>query len=298
MPEYLALDVGGTSIKHAVIDDSYRLFDKGVLPHEFTSNDEFIDAIGRLYDPVADRVSGIAMSCCGELNPTTGVMLSGGALPFNAGTNMIERVSGRCPTRVTVENDANCALLAEVHDGALTGCTNAIALVIGTGVGGALLINGGLYHGSHFHSGNASFTLPSLAEPYDPSRLFALTNGVGGLLRPVAVAKGLDDGVLDGPGFFALLDADDPAAVAAFDGFCARLASYIYNVQTLLDVEAVALGGGISVQPRFARTVREKVATLFDGRVIPLPAPAIRVCQHFNDDNLRGALFHHLHPAG
>lgn len=78
MPEYLALDVGGTSIKHAVIDDSYRLFDKGVLPHEFTSNDEFIDAIGRLYDPVADRVSGIAMSCCGELNPTTGVMLSGG----------------------------------------------------------------------------------------------------------------------------------------------------------------------------------------------------------------------------
>jgi len=297
MTEYLALDVGGSSIKHAVIDDTYSLSDKGSGTNTFADNAEFIEAIGRIYDAVAGRVAGIAMSACGELDPKTGLMLTGGALRFNAGTNMIERVGARCPVPVSVENDANCALLAEVHDGSLSDCTNAVALVIGTGVGGAVLINRRIYHGSHFHSGNASNVLPSLSEPYDPSRLFAMTNGVGGLLRPVALVQGLGPGALDGQAFFELLDAGDPAARASLDAFCGRLAAFIYNVQVILDVDAVALGGGISAQPEFVSTVRAKVETLFGAEnFVRLPAPDVRVCRHFNDANLVGALYHHLHP--
>lgn len=298
MTDYLALDVGGSSIKHAVIDDQYSLSGKGSVPSAFGDNAEFIEAVGRIYDVVADRVAGIAVSTCGELNPTTGEMISGGALRFNAGTNMIERIGSRCPVPVSVENDANCALLAEVHDGSLADCTNAVVLVIGTGVGGAILINRRIYHGSHFHSGNASFSLPSLSEPYDPSRIFAITNGVGGLIRPVSLVKGLPAGALDGRALFTLLDAGDPAALTAFDSFCGRLAAFIYNVQVILDVDAFALGGGISAQPRFISTVRDKVAGLFGAAsVADLPAPDIRVCRHRNDANLLGALYHHLHPG-
>lgn len=63
-------------------------------------------------------------------------MFNGGTLLFNEGTNMIASVSARCPVPVTLENDANCALLAEMHDGVLSDCTNGIALVMGSGVGG------------------------------------------------------------------------------------------------------------------------------------------------------------------
>lgn len=297
MAEYLALDVGGSSIKHALIDDSYSLSEKGSLPTTYTTNEEFIQTTGRLYDQYADRVSGIAMSACGELDPTTGHMFSGGALRFNAGTNMIERVQSRCPTPVSVENDANCALLAEVHDGSLTDCTNAVALVIGTGVGGAILINKHIYHGSHFHSGNASFVLPSLSEPYDPTRVFAMTNGVRGLSVPLAARKGMHHDQLDGRAVFSMVEEGDPAALAVLDAFCHRLAIFIYNVHVMLDVDAFAIGGGISAQPLFIHTVSTKVKELFDSSFIPLPAPQVRACRHFNDANLLGALYHHLHPS-
>ncbi len=297
MTHYLVLDVGGSSLKYALIDHSYTLSEKGSVPNTYTTNDEFIEAIGQVYDRFADRVAGIAVSTCGELDPATGHMFSGGALRFNAGTNMIERIQSRCSTAVSVENDANCALLAEVHDGSLSDCTNAVAIVIGTGVGGAILINKHIYHGSHFHSGNASFTLGSLSEPYDPTRVFAMTNGVRGLTVPLAFRKGLHSDQLDGHAVFALVENGDPAALAVLDAFCDRLAAFIFNVQVMLDVEAFAIGGGISAQPLFIASVKAKVKAIFDASFVPLPAPDVRACRHHNDANLVGALYHHLHPG-
>ena len=294
--QYLALDVGGSSIKHALIDDAYLITEKGGVPTSYATNNEFIETIGGLYDRYAGNVAGIAISTCGELDPVTGHMFSGGALRFNAGTNMIERVAGRCGVPVSVENDANCALLAEVHDGSLTDCTNAAALVIGTGVGGAVMINRHIYHGSHFHSGNASVTITALAEPFSFGRAFARTNGVGGLTRPLAERRGLPAEAVDGRAFFAALEAGDQDAAEVLDAFCHRLAGFIYNVQALLDVDAFAIGGGISVQPVFVDTVRTKVREMIGATPIPLPAPEIRTCRHFNEANLLGALYHHLHP--
>lgn len=293
MAQYLVLDVGGSSVKYAIADDAYTLTDKGSIPNTFNGNAEFIEAIGRVYDTFADQVSGIAMSTCGELNPTTGEMISGGTLKFNAGTNMIERVQSRCPVPVSVENDGNCALLAEMLDGSLADATNAVVLVIGTAVGGAVMINRGIYHGSHYHSGNASYTMPSLSEPYDPSRIFGFSTGVRGLSRALATVKGADPETLDGRAIFSLLEVGDPAALAQMDAFCSRLATFIYNVQVLLDLDVIAVGGGISVQPSFIQIVRDKVAAIFDASFIPLPAPEIRACKYFNDANLIGALVHH-----
>ncbi len=295
---YLTFDIGGTGIKHALLDDDYRMSEKGSFPTAgVRSSAEFIEALGRVHDRHAGEVAGIAISTCGELDPATGHMFSGGSLQFNAGTNLIDLVRARCGTSVTVENDANCALLAEVHDGALAGCTNAVVLTIGTGVGGALLLNGRIYHGSHFHAGNASFTLPSLDEEYAPGRLFAFTNGVRGLTDPVALRKGVDPTALDGRAVFALVEAGDADAAAALDEFCARLARFIYNTQVMLDVEVVALGGGISARPHFIDTVAAKVDELFDASIIPLPRPRVRSCAYFNDANLVGALYHHLNAG-
>lgn len=295
---YLSFDVGGTAIKHALINHEYAVVEKGSFPTAgVTSSAEFIEALGQVYDLYDGRVAGVAVSTCGELDPATGHVFSGGSLQFNNGTNLIDLLQARCPVPVTVENDANCALLAEVHDGALTGSTNAVVLTIGTGVGGALLLNGRIYHGSHFHAGNASFTLPSLDEEYAMPRLFAFTNGVGGLTASVARRTGRDPATLDGRAVFALVDAGDPDAAAALDEFTDRLARFVYNTQVMLDVEVVALGGGISSQPDFVDAVARKVDALFDGSFIPLPRPRVRACAHFNDANLLGAVYHHLHAG-
>ncbi len=293
---YLVLDVGGSSIKHAIADESYVLTEKGSVPTGYDTHAEFIETIGTIYDRYSDQVTGIAMSSCGELDPVSGHMFSGGALLFNAGTNMIASVTARCGVPVSVENDANCALLAELHDGSLSDCTNGVALVMGTGVGGAVLINGRIYHGSHFHSGNASFFKPDLDRPDDPG--FAWVNGVPALITDYAARAGLPAEAVDGRLVFERVASGEAEAVAALDAYCSRLATFIFNLQLILDVEAFAIGGGISIQPVFIETLDRHVGKVFDGVTrTELPRPSIRACRYFNDANLLGALYHHLNPS-
>ncbi|MGZ5380203.1 MAG: ROK family protein, partial [Mycobacterium sp.] len=185
-PKWLAIDIGGSGIKYAIADESYELTQKGVLPTQYESHASFIDAVGGIYDRFKDTVSGIAMSSCGELDPDTGHMFSGGTLTFNTGTNMIDSVTARCGVPVSIENDANCALLAEAHSGCLTNCRNAVALIIGTAIGGAIMINRDVYRGSHFHAGNASFTKVGLAIQASPQ--LDTLNGVGALTSRYAEA--------------------------------------------------------------------------------------------------------------
>ncbi len=285
------MDVGGSGIKYALADESYQLREAGVLPTRYDTHAGFIDAVGSIYDRFAGTVTGIAISTCGELDPDTGHMFSGGTLTFNSGTNMIDAVSARCGTPVSVENDANCALLAEAHSGCLTDCRNAVALTIGTAVGGALMINRSMYRGSHFHAGNASFTKVTLADGASPQ--LDTLNGVGTLTSRYAAALGVPAGAVDGPIFFDRVQHGDPAALESLESFCTSLGNFIFNVQTVLDVEAVAIGGGISAQPVFIDTLRRSTERSFGRATAKLPKPDIRACHHFNDANLLGALRHH-----
>ncbi len=100
---------------------------------------------------------------------------------------------------------------------------------------------------------------------------------------------------MDGRAVFDLVEAADPDAVATLDLFCARLAAFVYNVQVMLDLDVVAVGGGISARSSFIDTLVAKVDELFDASFIPLPRPAVRPCRYRNDANLIGALYHHLH---
>ena len=123
--QLLAIDVGGSGIKYALSDESLTLHEKGLVPTSFDTHAGFVEAVGGVFERF-DGIDAVAMSCCGELDPRSGYMFSGGAHVFNAGTNMIESIGARCGVPVSIENDANCALLAEVHSGSLTDCENAV----------------------------------------------------------------------------------------------------------------------------------------------------------------------------
>lgn len=295
MPEYLVLDVGGSGIKHAIADAGFHLRDKGIIPNTLTSHAEFVETIGALYDPVADRIAGVALSTAGEVDPATGHMHTGGALTFNTETNMLASIGARCPTRISVENDANCALLAEVADGALAGCRDAAVIVLGTGIGGAVMVDGKVRHGTHFHAGNLSVLMSNMLDP-DPGRPLAHDVGVAGLTGPFAVATGVERA--DGRAFFAALDAGDRVAARLLDEYASRVAALAFNVQMVLDLEGIAIGGGISVQPALIAAITRHFRRLYTGLPVPLPPPRLEVCRYFNDANLRGALVHHLRSAG
>jgi len=78
----LAIDVGGTNIKYALVDREDRFFSRGVIPTAIRSLDDFRATIMRIYEPLKEQVEGIAFSMPGIIDAQTGFMYSGGSLSW------------------------------------------------------------------------------------------------------------------------------------------------------------------------------------------------------------------------
>ena len=302
---YLSVDVGGSSIKHAVMDENYRILSQGTLDGRAEDRRAFLDAIQVLYEHAGRPDGGIAMSYCGEVDERTGQIIAGGSYAYNAGTNVkvdLEAVTG---TRVSIENDGNCAALAELVGGALEGIRDAVVIVVGTGLGGGIILDGKVWHGTHKRSGSLSLLLESAHEDLGPAHgytdapVMGKVCGAAALAQGYALARGevADPMPRNGKEFFALVDAGDLAAVRVLVGYCRRFAHMIYNLQTVLDVEAFAVGGGISAAPAFGRALATEVERIYQSTYaqrLGLAAPRIVTCQYRNEANLIGALRNHI----
>lgn len=302
---YLSVDVGGSSIKHAVMDENYRILSQGTLDGRAEDRKAFLDAIQVLYEHAGRPDGGIAMSYCGEVDERTGQIIAGGSYAYNAGTNVkvdLEAVTG---TRVSIENDGNCAALAELVGGALEGIRDAVVIVVGTGLGGGIILDGKVWHGTHKRSGSLSLLLESVHEDLGPAHgytdapVMGKVCGAAALAQGYALARGevADPLPRNGKEFFALVDAGDLVAVRVLVGYCRRFAHMIYNLQTVLDVEALAVGGGISAAPAFGRALATEVERIYQSTYaqrLGLAAPRIVTCQYRNEANLIGALRNHI----
>ena len=157
--KYLCLDFGGTGVKYAIIDENFQLYDVNKENKIFQSHDEMITWVVDLFKTIHMKLSGIAISYCGEMNPFTGLIKNGGSYRFNDNKNIKQILWSKCHVPVSIENDGNCAALAELYRGSLKETSNGAVLVLGTGVGCAIIINGELYRGCNYFAGAATFSL-------------------------------------------------------------------------------------------------------------------------------------------
>ena len=113
------------------------------------SQEHFLNTLREIYLPHKDEVDGIALSLPGFIDAEQGVVKGGGALSlaYNVGTPVGPRLAEACGCRVWIENDGKAAAIAELERGVLKGCRNAAVFIIGTGVGGGLIIDGKLVRG-------------------------------------------------------------------------------------------------------------------------------------------------------
>ena len=289
MDKRLAIDVGGSSIKYALVGEGHLILEQGKVPAPREVKEEFIEAIGQLYGRYALQISGMGVSMAGKVNPHTGYVVSAGSFPFFTGTNMVEALYERCPTHITVDNDARCAALAELYYGSLTEANNALVIVLGTGIGGAVAINRQLLDGARYCAAELSFLRVSGNE--DTSDCWLWRGGAQGLCLMAKQALGVEDDV-DGFKVFELADAGDERILNMLDEYARIAAVQIYNLQCLLDVEAVAIGGGISAREDLIDRIRTKLQAIYDAEAayqIPPAMPRVVACQFRNDANLIGA---------
>lgn len=283
----LVFDIGGSSIKYALMDDEATLYERGKVPTPQDSLAHFIEVLKSIYDMYKEQIDGIALSIPGTVDSKTGQIYAPGALTYNANVNMAEQIHTFTDVPVVLENDGKSAALAEVWKGNLVGCESGIVLVLGTGIGGGIVKDGKVWRGSHLFAGEFSFILGT-REGLD---ILALKGSTTALIMGVASRKQVKPETIDGLQVFKMIEEGDVDAIASLDDVTMNLAREIFNLQCVIDPEKVLIGGGISQQPIVLEKIRSNVEKIYASLPFQVPHVEIDTCAFYNDSNLIGALY-------
>ena len=310
MEQYLVFDIGGTFIKYALMGADGTMGEKGQVPSPLTDVTALLDAMTAVGAQYAGQYAGAAVSMPGRIDTKNGIAHTGGSFTFIHDTPFAAGLQERLHVPVVLANDGKCAANAELRAGALSDVDNGCVIVLGTGTGGGIVVNGRVWMGHTFAAGELSL-LPASLEDVSHGitghsdetigRMWAHHMSATGLLWRYAVRKGLPHfhhGV-DGFAFFKAYDAGEAEAVEALADFARIAAAGIYAVQSVLDLQRYAIGGGISARPEVTEAIRTALDAQFTAvPFTPFGKPEVVRCRFGNDANLIGALHFLLENAG
>lgn len=264
----IGVDIGGTTVKIGLVNDSYRITARSVIPFPHTTAED-----------MAEQLTAAIRALCAENGAapaeldSVGVVVPGSIDPagetvidaYNLGFHNVplkKLLQERLPeTELFLANDANGAALAELAGGAFEGCKTAVLLTLGTGVGGGIILNGHMFNGGCNQGVELGHVI--LADGGDEC-----TCGNRGCIEAYCAATSLIRyGVREmekRPGSLLYQKAQgkaenvdaklvtdcardgDQAAILAFNEFTDHLSSACASIFNLLDPEVIAIGGGLS----------------------------------------------------
>jgi fructokinase len=249
----IGIDFGGTKIEAAALSDDGGLLAtlRAATPNSYDAAIATVrDLIAQIEQMVGARGS-IGVGAPGSVSPRTGVMRNANAVFLN-GRVFREDLSTALGRPVRLANDANCLALSEAADGAAQGARTTFAIILGTGCGGGLVVDGKLVEGANGVGGewgHIPLPWPTADEAPGPvcwcGQRGCLETWVSGsgLRRDFKARTGRD---LTGEAILAAAGQGDPEAQAAFDRLVDRLARAMAVICNILDPDVFVLGGGLS----------------------------------------------------
>lgn len=289
--KYFSIDIGGTYIKYSLVDRSgdIELVEKKKTP---STLEKLKDMMQEIVFPIKNEIRGIGVSCPGKVNTCTGTVYNGGALPFLHEFSFKAFFQEQFDLPCSVINDGKAAALSEVWMGNLKDVENGVAIVLGTGIGGGIILGGQLVQGSHFQAGELSFLLRSPGV-VDMNNMMGFTGSAVYFIKDCAKVLNLEED--DGIGVFrALEEATNPRATLLFENYCREIAVVIMNLQATFDMEKVVIGGGVSAQGLLLEEINRQYLILrqsFSFWDESWSSIIIEACKFKNNANLLGAIY-------
>lgn len=295
---FLVLDFGGSSVKGAVMSRDAQIHDRFSLPSKAASYDQWLDTLAPKFDDLAARfpLKGIAISTCGAVNVDSGVIEGASALPYIHDIDVRSLYQGRFDLPVELENDGCCAALAEDWLGAGQDDDEFCLLVLGSGIGGAIVRDGEVIKGTHLHAGEFGYCVLRF-EDGEPLT-YSNAASTRALVENVAKAKNKKVEEVDGIQVFSLYEQGNSDVVPMVEQWYRDLATILFNVQYSLDPKRILLGGAVSRSPRLIDNINRKLDELQSSIPIARIRPVPALTQFGNDANLIGALKHFLNRQG
>lgn len=288
MKKYVSIDIGGTAIKYGIIDENGRILESSQMKTEaFKGGPSILNKTLKIVEDCKSReeISGICISTAGMVDTERGeIFYSAPLIPEYAGTKYKEVMETRFGIPCEVENDVNCAGLAEYICGASKGSHSSVMLTIGTGIGGCLILNGKVFHG---FSGSACEVGYMHMQDGD----FQTLGAASILTRKVSEWKNASADEWSGYRIFDAAKNGDELCIRAIDEMTDVLGRGIANICYVVNPEVVVLGGGIMEQEEF---LRERIETAVKKYLVSSIAAhtSLAFAQNGNDAGMLGAFYH------
>ncbi len=248
----IGIDLGGTKTEIAALGPAGEVLlrQRAATPGDY---DGIIATLAGLVEAAEARLGAraprIGMGIPGSLSPASGLVRNANTQCLN-GRPLDRDLSARLGRPVRLSNDANCLALSEAADGAGAGHDVVFAVILGTGVGGGVVVRGRVLEGRNRVAGEWGHTpLPwASAEEHPGPRCWCGQQGCleTMLCGPALAADWKGEGHRDAGGIEAAAASGDKAAQAALQRHASRLARALAAMVNLLDPDAIVLGGGLS----------------------------------------------------
>ncbi|WP_436376031.1 ROK family protein [Cytobacillus sp. BC1816] len=288
MYQFLVYDIGGTSVKLSIMDEHSNVIERASFQTPVERNGSIFQLLIETAKSYQKKhtLSGLALSVPAAVDEKSGYVHYAGQITDLIGKN-IKNELAELGIPIEIENDANCAALAEKWKGNAQNCSNFVCLTIGTGIGGGIYLNGDLYRGKKGLAGEVGRMFMDASQPIE-NTTFSRLGSTWNLLHRVFLKTGER---ITGEELFKRYYLNDHRISEIVDKFFETLAVGSANLIHTLSPDKILFGGGISAQPNFANHIRDRLDLICPGL---LSITEIEVCKFGNSAGQVGALYHFL----
>ncbi|MEM6160539.1 fructokinase [Erwinia sp. P6884] len=293
----IGIDLGGTKIEViALSEQGETLFRHRVATprDDYPQTIEAIAGLVALAEEKTGEQGSVGLGIPGTLSPFTRRVKNANSTWLN-GQSLDQDLHKRLGREVRIANDANCLAVSEAVDGAAAGCQTVFAVIIGTGCGAGVALNGQAHAGGNGNAGEWGHNpLPWMDEDEQRYRdEVPCYCGKSGCIETFVSGTGfatdyarLSGTELTGAEIIQLVERQDPVAELAMSRYELRLAKSLAHVINIYDPETIVMGGGMSNVDRLYQTVPQLIKGWVFGGECETP---IRKAVHGDSSGVRGA---------
>ena len=296
MQTMMGIDLGGTKIEIALVDAMDGVVYKDRVPTPQHSYNAILDAISALVDKTVsqqkiERPSSIGIGIPGCLDPATQLVRGSNTVVMNGKPLQVD-LQQRLGLQIHLQNDANCLAVSEAVDGAAKGCSVVFAVIIGTGCGGGIAIDGKAWTGKNAIAGewgHNPLPWPSADEiqvaPCWCGQVGCQETWISGTAFALDHARHTGERI-KAEQIIAKMRAGDLAAQESFGRYVNRLARALASVMNVLDPDAIVLGGGMSNVDEIYQALPSEIIRYTFTK--PIATPVLKA-MHGDSSGVRGA---------
>lgn len=301
MKKYLGIDIGGTSVKMGLVDETGNVLTQQEASVSFDNyQTPIIETVVKTAHQFIEEnhltFEGIAISAAGQIDTNLGKVIGTcGNLPNYIGSEFKERFAKEFHCNVTVVNDANCMILGEKWIGNAKEHENVIGITLGTGVGGGILVNNQILLGSKGLAGEIGhFILDKTGSPCtcgNPGCYEQLASTTA-LVRRVKQLPNMPTNI-DGRWIFDQVNNGNVEIQQCVDSWIDDIAYGLVSLIHIFNPSCILIGGGVSSQDKYLiQPLREKVFS----RVMPRFKDNLEIKEALlkNNAGMIGAVYYYI----